>query len=114
MNSDYIRRDTAFKTMRTEMSETLKDVDPAGPGGIVACLAIASAVQALSDTPAETVRPVITCGECIHSEPTGVEYICKKHSGHREIMGEQVQYTEYHGADWFCADANSFGEALNK
>ena len=46
-----------------------------------------------------------SCIECKYSDYIGVECICNKHSGmKKDVLGEDVNYIEYHSPYWFCAD----------
>lgn len=59
---------------------------------------------ALKNIPAIDAVPVVRCKHCKHGKCTGIEYLCDKHSGHVNILGEDRQYQEYHDGDWYCAD----------
>ena len=60
--------------------------------------------QLLKSIPAADVREVVTCEHCKHSNYTGLSYLCDKHSGHKDVLGEDERYYEYHYRGWFCAD----------
>ena len=47
---------------------------------------------------------VVRCRNCEHGKCVGVEWLCKKHSGRANVLGEDRYYQEYHHGDWFCAD----------
>ena len=60
--------------------------------------------QALKNIQAVDAVPVIRCCFCQHGKPTGTEYLCDKHSGHENALGEDRRYEEYHSGEWYCAD----------
>lgn len=46
----------------------------------------------------------INCKECRYGLYNGMEYLCDKHSGHEDRLGEDQYYKEWHNGNWFCAD----------
>jgi len=58
----------------------------------------------ISLMPEADAAPVVRCKECRHGESAGTEWICDKHSGHINILGEDRHYKEWHDGNWFCAD----------
>ena len=60
--------------------------------------------HALENTPAADVVEVVRCCNCKYGVLNGLEYLCTKHSGSEDELGEDSAYYEYHSSGWFCAD----------
>ena len=90
--ADYIYRDDALGVI----DEAVRDWKPGIGIGKMEYIRIR-----MKNLPA--AYPVC-CGSCEYGRDIGLEYICKKHSGHKEKFGEDVTYTEYHPGCYFCGD----------
>ena len=64
---------------------------------------------ALKNIQAVDAAPVVRCCACQYGKPTSVEYLCDKHSGHENVLGEDRHYEEYHSGEWYCADGKHRG-----
>jgi len=56
------------------------------------------------EKPSTATVQVVRCKECRFGTDEGIEYACDKHSGHKDVLGEDVHYNEWHSGNWFCAD----------
>lgn len=46
----------------------------------------------------------VPCKDCKFGKFNGLEWLCEKHSGHKDGLGEDVLYSEWHSGDWYCSD----------
>ena len=52
----------------------------------------------------KTYKKVVLCKDCRFGKPNGLEWLCEKHSCHKDSLGEDAIYSEWHSGEWFCAD----------
>lgn len=53
---------------------------------------------------AQDQEQIVHCKDCKYGLYTCTEYLCDKHSGHENRLGEDQYYKELHNGNWFCAD----------
>ena len=99
--AEYIERGALRKLMYEEAFEKDSDMQRWDSGCWIRYKLFENCIEAI---PAADVVEVVRCKDCKYGNSVGVEYRCEKHSGHKNMLGEDAQYSEYHSAYWYCAD----------